>query len=257
MSTRSLIIRENNGKYEARWCHFDGYPSGVGQSLQGYSKEFLDYLFSFNQNFTALPPNEEIPNLKETLQYESQNPHARNYFSPHNTEHIIKTYEKLEDIKLFRADEDFTYLVDSKGQIFVKAWDDSKEFKPLKHYTNAVIILNSKETYGKYYVRVVHRNGSPDILGKFLTKLTLEETAALFEFRKDFRNINYNSFSEVIKAINNQKNDWDCCLHDTCSFEDSIKSQDIINEFNYFDYIYHVDPDNRIHVIQRTCTRLR
>lgn len=34
MSTRSTIaIKNKDGKYEAVYCHFDGYPAGVGAQL--------------------------------------------------------------------------------------------------------------------------------------------------------------------------------------------------------------------------------
>jgi hypothetical protein len=34
MSTRSMIgIQQEDGKIEAIYCHYDGYPEGVGQTL--------------------------------------------------------------------------------------------------------------------------------------------------------------------------------------------------------------------------------
>ena len=37
MSTRSMIgIQQENGKIKAIYCHYDGYPEGVGQTLANY-----------------------------------------------------------------------------------------------------------------------------------------------------------------------------------------------------------------------------
>src|SRR5215471_1678642 len=40
MSTRSNICRQNtDGSYDVIYCHFDGYPSGVGKVLYEYYQE--------------------------------------------------------------------------------------------------------------------------------------------------------------------------------------------------------------------------
>lgn len=37
MATRSMIaLDKGDGKYDAVYCHFDGYPSGVGATLQQF-----------------------------------------------------------------------------------------------------------------------------------------------------------------------------------------------------------------------------
>ena len=49
MSTRSLIsIRNDQGTFDAVYCHFDGYPSGVGETLRrNYTtKESVNELIS-------------------------------------------------------------------------------------------------------------------------------------------------------------------------------------------------------------------
>lgn len=40
MSTRSNIAVEKDGKIHVIYCHFDGYPEGVGQTLIDHYKTF-------------------------------------------------------------------------------------------------------------------------------------------------------------------------------------------------------------------------
>lgn len=39
MSTRSLIGLKENGKFRYIYCHFDGYPEGVGKTLKAYYQD--------------------------------------------------------------------------------------------------------------------------------------------------------------------------------------------------------------------------
>lgn len=45
MSTNSYIAyQKENGKYRLVYCHFDGYPDGVGASLLGYYNSLEDVI---------------------------------------------------------------------------------------------------------------------------------------------------------------------------------------------------------------------
>lgn len=55
MSTRSIIAKDlNNGKVKYAYCHWDGYPDGVGRVLiENYNSENIDELLEL-KGFSTL-----------------------------------------------------------------------------------------------------------------------------------------------------------------------------------------------------------
>ncbi len=58
MSTHSFICEESNGKINAIYCHFDGYPDGVGATLKEH--------YPCRNKIERLLSNGDISGLEET-----------------------------------------------------------------------------------------------------------------------------------------------------------------------------------------------
>lgn len=76
MSTRSFIItKTEDGKYKGVYCHFDGYPKGVGKKLDRYytNQEIVDKLISFGA-LSVLDKNiEPTSNQRHNFEHKAEN----------------------------------------------------------------------------------------------------------------------------------------------------------------------------------------
>lgn len=73
MSTRSMIGKENeDGTIRAIYCHYDGYPEGVGQTLADFytDKDKIDALLNLG-NLSVL--RQEIGNKQDFNDYKNHN----------------------------------------------------------------------------------------------------------------------------------------------------------------------------------------
>lgn len=94
MGTRCLIcVRREDGKVDAVYCHYDGYPSGVGATLMSYylDKRLLKALID-GGNMSSL--GESI----ETTEFNGNDP--------------AHTFKNLEEAKNAGFDISFMYVID-------------------------------------------------------------------------------------------------------------------------------------------------
>lgn len=101
MSTRSYICKQvDSGKYEGIYCHFDGYISGVGDTLDHYydTKEKVDALIALGN----------ISSLEETLEDTKAKAYGGEDEKP-----FILTSEEIE--ALGDSDIEFVYCYEANG----------------------------------------------------------------------------------------------------------------------------------------------
>ena len=76
MSTRSFIItKTEDGKYKGVYCHFDGYPEGVGKKLDRYytNQEIVDKLISFGDLSVLAKNIEPASNQRHNFEHKAEN----------------------------------------------------------------------------------------------------------------------------------------------------------------------------------------
>lgn len=125
MSTRSRIAaKDENGVIHSIYCHFDGYPSGVGNVLYKFytSEEKIFDLLNLG----------DISSLAETLEkvnaYHRDRGEDLNYFLSETEDHLLS----------IDSGEEYTYLYkDNEWYIFEHHIGTDKNFKLLK-YTHEV-----------------------------------------------------------------------------------------------------------------------
>jgi hypothetical protein len=111
MATRSTIgIKQEDGTIKAIYCHWDGYPAGVGAGLsQNYnSKEQAEALISLG-GFSS---------LKETLEETRGGVYMNAHYQPSDP---ARTFTGEKDwLENFNSGEEYFYLFNSLGWVYSK-----------------------------------------------------------------------------------------------------------------------------------------
>ena len=98
MATRSRIATKRDDGYESIYCHWDGYPEGVGATLKTHytNQEIIDELISL-ADLSALG---ETPAEEHTISY--------NRWRDEGT--TSKKHKTLEEVKKWAKDQWVEYL---------------------------------------------------------------------------------------------------------------------------------------------------
>ena len=127
MSTRSLICKkENDGTYKSIYCHWDGYPGGVGATLlEYYNKDNIDELLALGSLSSLGKFINPQPNGKHRkFDFEKGNFAVREYFSDEHTfdapqEDVCVAYhrDRGEDLRVSLYNS-----LDELNKEFKKSW---------------------------------------------------------------------------------------------------------------------------------------
>lgn len=144
MSTRSLIaIKQENGSVKSIYCHYDGYPEGVGSTLLDHYRtvekvnELLELgpISCLGEHVAPLVEFEKHKNTGEMVKHSFDSPHDNVTVAYHRDRGEAYSPPKIwgnADEMLKNAFEefwaDYCYLFDS-GNWFVADTSDSKDFK--------------------------------------------------------------------------------------------------------------------------------
>jgi hypothetical protein len=115
MSTHSFICEESNGKINAIYCHFDGYPDGVGATLKEH--------YLCRNKLERLLSNGDISGLEET---------PEKIHGLDDTE--TRCYNSRSDLLIAANDNyaEFVYLFTEKGEwIWFETFNDDRHWQKL------------------------------------------------------------------------------------------------------------------------------
>jgi hypothetical protein len=138
MSTRSEIgVTLPNGKIKGVYCHFDGYPSGVGNTLQLY------YTKAKAKRLVGLG---DISTLESDIgkkhDFDDRGPGTTFYGRDRGEEGCDAKYFDTKEEFVEYFDNDYAYLMDAAGVWHVSE-GNSNEWKRLDEVLEAENELNS------------------------------------------------------------------------------------------------------------------
>ena len=103
MSTRSLIGKYEGGRIKAIYCHFDGYPSGVGEMLK--------------ENYTSEDKINKLLSLGDIsfLEKEVEPKEGQEHSFDHKAEGVTVAYhrDRGEDLVIRHFSDENEYMKDS------------------------------------------------------------------------------------------------------------------------------------------------
>lgn len=119
MATRSTIAIKQGKTIRAIYCHWDGYPEGVGATLANY--------YNNEMVATALINLGGFSSLHETLNETAEGAYKTESEQP-------RTFDSVEQwVNEFNCGEEYYYLyTEGAGWEFANNYGDEVKFSPLK-----------------------------------------------------------------------------------------------------------------------------
>lgn len=109
MSTRGIVIRPVDGKFEYRYNHYDSYPEYLQAMLNKHATEehIVSELFSVSQDWRGVDEDEESGNF------------SVDYFKDDEADTNKYTFEEvIKEIKRVHDDCEYLYLYNAEKKIW-------------------------------------------------------------------------------------------------------------------------------------------